>query len=458
MVKSRERFNSHPARVASNGGTSTKGDRSACLSQDYFSMFCYAWDVLDEGTASFAQLSKQLGLTNISIAASYHGGKALLPHNKQQHVYFIEEGAVYFPAAHRYFKNTRLKPRVSRLAADRDIFRDIVERCGKTGVSTTAWTVALHNTHLGLTYPDVTTQNVFGDHYFHSLCPSQPDVIAYMRALAGTLASYPIEAVEFETFEFVPFRHYAFLEKEGIGVTPFAGLLLSLCFCPACLSAAKRLGVNARLIAKAVKVWLQEYFQGKNRRHGQVEAQLSSIDGLAEYLDVRFNVLAHGFREIADLLHAENKRVISLVIGQEQRRDHLTGIDLERVASDADAIETLFYKRLPQEASGVIQAIRKAAGKDTSVYLAVRPGYPDARDANDVMQMTKSILKAGGNGISYYNFGLLEKHHLDWIRKATGNTGHPNKGPSDMAAAGTGRLKPETEKTFVRANVLRQAF
>ncbi len=65
-----------------------------------------------------------------------------------------------------------------------------------------------------------------------------------MGALAANLAHYSIDAVDFEAFHFIPYRHYSFAEKEGIEVTPFAGLLLSLCFCEACNSAARRRRVN----------------------------------------------------------------------------------------------------------------------------------------------------------------------------------------------------------------------
>jgi hypothetical protein len=454
MVKRLKRGASDLTRVAINRNGST-GDSNTSPVRTYFSLYCYAWDVLDEGPDSFARLAEDLGLTNISMAASYHGGKALLPHNAEHHVYFIEEGAVYFQPSRRFFGTTKMKPRVSRLAADRDIFRDIVEACGKQGVATTAWTVAIHNTHLGTEYPELTTQNAFGDRYFHSLCPSQPDVMAYMRALAANLATYPLDAVELETFEFIPFRHYAFVEKEGIGVTPMAGLLLSLCFCPACLLVATRFRINARAVGKVVKLWLNGYFEGKNRSLRPIESGVSLIPGLAEYLDMRFSVLADGLKDVADLLHAEKKKVISIVIGQERRFDYPTGVDLRRLARISDAVETLFYNRHPREAAGMVQAIHEAADRDVDVYFAVRPGHPDAENANRVVELTNSILRGGGKGISYYNFGLLEKFHLDWIRRAIAQSSHGRQTRSRLSVKGNRHLKLDTRGDFVTPNVLR---
>lgn len=425
--------------------------------RDYFSLYCYPWDVLDERPNSFGLMAAELGLTNISVAASYHGGKALLPHNSKHHVYYIEDGAVYFRPSARYFKHTRIKPRVSRLATSRDGFRDIVETCGSNGIKTTAWTVALHNTHLGVTYPDLTSENVFGERYFHSLCPSNPDVMAYMRALAGNLASYPIDAVEFESFEFIPFRHYAFLEKEGMGVTPFANLLLSLCFCSSCVLRAKALHINTRQLTKSIKAWLQRYFEGKNRSTATEEHQISSIAGLREYLNLRFTILSQAFQEISSLLHAENKRVIPLVISQEKQLDFLTGIDLRRIGACSDAIEALFYNRQPQESGATVEAIHKAVGHGIDVYFAVRPGYPDANNVDDVIRMTKSILGSGGKGISYYNFGLLERYRMRWIGRAIRESTRKNtklRAADETTAHTLKEIKPQ----FAGANVLRSAF
>lgn len=381
-------------------------------------MYCYMWDILDEGINSFADLVKDAGLTDISLASAYHGGKALHPHNQKHHVYFIEDGAIYFKPWGRLFERSKMKPRVSRLVAEHDFWKDIVTACEKRGIGTTAWTVSLHNTYLGTTYPECTTQNAFGDRYLHSLCPSQPEVMDYMRAVARNLAAYPIQAVEFESFDFIPFRHYSFLEKEGIKLTPFAALLLSICFCPACLLQAKRQHVNGEAVAKRTRIWLEQYFAGQNRHERRHELEIATIPGLEEYLKMRFDVLANCFSDIAETLKAQNKRVIYIVIGQEQRLNYLTGIDLRQVGLHLDAIEVLFYKRKLAEAPGIVRRIRRATEKRTEVYFAVRPGYPDANRATDVIRMTNAVLKAGVTGVSYYNFGLLEKFHMGWIRQA----------------------------------------
>ena len=420
----------------------------------YLSLYCYPWDVLDEGPAAFAKLTRSAGLNHINMASSYHGGKAFLPHNSRSRVYYIEDGAVYFPPSPQFFGATKMQPRVSRLVTDHDPYKDIVEACEKEGVGVTAWTVFIHNSHLGTTYPEFTTQNVFGDRYLHALCPSQPAVQEYMRALAGNLASYPISGVEFECFEFISFRHYSFLEKEGTGVTPFAEMMLSLCFCPACLAAAKQRRVNGAAVEKAVKDWLEEYFEGKHRFGGAVALKISSVSGLADYLEMRFAVLEELFNDVAGVLHARNKKAYLIIIGQEERRHYLSGIDLQRQGQVADAVTALFYARKPEEAPGIVRGIRRAAGAKTAVHFAVRPGYPDAASPADVIRLTEASLKAGVNGIGYYNFGLLEKFHLDWVRKAVASINRGATHTAQPAKKAIGKGKPGSDP-YIALNVLR---
>ena len=67
---------------------------------------------------------------------------------------------------------------------------------------------------------------------------------------------------------------------------------------------------------------------------------------------------------------------------------------------------------------GIAQRMRRASDNKPQLYFAVRPGYPDAERAADVVRTTKAIVKAGADGISCYNFGLLEKPHMEWVKQA----------------------------------------
>ncbi len=48
----------------------------------YAALYTYPWDVIDESAELFCEHAReQLGVDTISLAASYHAAKLILPHN-----------------------------------------------------------------------------------------------------------------------------------------------------------------------------------------------------------------------------------------------------------------------------------------------------------------------------------------------------------------------------------------
>ena len=130
-------------------------------------MYTYAWDLQEEGVKAVASRLRDAGLNTITLATSYHAGKFLRPHAPRRKVYFPEDGAVYFrPSLTRY---RRIKPRVASMADDFDALRELETHA--SDFDRVSWTVGLHNTPLGIAYPDLTAQNAFGDPLLNSLCP-----------------------------------------------------------------------------------------------------------------------------------------------------------------------------------------------------------------------------------------------------------------------------------------------
>src|SRR5690348_9165355 len=148
------------------------------------SLWTYPWDLLDEGPErALAQIAEGGGFTGVSLAATYHATKALLPHNPRRKVYFAEDGVVYFRT--RQDRYGRIQPRPSALRAQGDVFALAAAACERHGLELNAWVICTHGTPLGLAYPDLTLRTPFGDPLLHSLCPSQPEVRRYLTTLLG---------------------------------------------------------------------------------------------------------------------------------------------------------------------------------------------------------------------------------------------------------------------------------
>ena len=51
-------------------------------------LFCYPWDVIDEGYDAIINAVKGSGLNSIYITVNYHSGMFFLPHSLKRKIYF----------------------------------------------------------------------------------------------------------------------------------------------------------------------------------------------------------------------------------------------------------------------------------------------------------------------------------------------------------------------------------
>ena len=132
------------------------------------SIFCFATDLADEGIESVLDnVQHRGGLSGVTVAAAYHEGRDVFPHNPAHKVRFLESGAVFFPPGPS-LRASRLQPPVS----ESPVLPEILAAADRRGQAVRAWTVFLHNGALAAVYPDCTPENAFGDRYLTELCPA----------------------------------------------------------------------------------------------------------------------------------------------------------------------------------------------------------------------------------------------------------------------------------------------
>jgi hypothetical protein len=88
------------------------------------------------------------------------------------------------------------------------------------------------------------------------------------------------------------------------------------------------------------------------------------------------------------------------------------------MAKHCDGLEIPFYEADLARLLADVLDCRRRAGPQAVISAILRPGHPDiATEA----QLQSSISTLAGQGIqqfSFYNFGMLRPHNLDWIRSA----------------------------------------
>src|SRR2546427_1094394 len=259
----------------------------------YAAMYLHPWDLVDEGPESVLERMAHSGINAVNIAASYHSGRYLLPHNPKRRIYYAEEGVVYFAPDLKQYRDSRFKPQRSGTFSGVDVLRLISEHSKRYGMRTNAWTVLLHNSLLGSRHPEATITNLQGDREVNSLCPNNPDAQEYVRALVGDLASnHELDSISLESASF-PWGAYHGDHHEMIGVPlePILNELLASCFCVHCSGQAKNWGINLLKVREVARRIVRETI------NDPVSANVSEEERLRNY-----HAVTSGVPEIADLI------------------------------------------------------------------------------------------------------------------------------------------------------------
>ncbi|MEO8667711.1 MAG: hypothetical protein ABI399_04290 [Bauldia sp.] len=384
----------------------------------YRAISAYAWDLAERPIAEIAAEVKGLGLNTITLAGAYHAGKFMRPRGKAGKVYFPEDGTVYFrPEAKRY---GRIKPVENSLNASHDFFAEI----GKTGLAVNAWMVLLHNTRLGMTYPDATVENAFGDRYVYALCPSAPAAREYAVALSADItANYPVLGISCESPGFAPYNHGFHHEFALMRQNRWFDNLMGLCFCDHCRTGASAAGIDADGLRSRIKAdiesWLASDFDLPDDMAEAFWLADTRTDGdLSRLLSWRCDVTTSLVAEIKTAIRKDAAFAIIPSVARPTGGAWYEGSDLAALAVTAGIVEACFYEpsaeRVRVDAFDVQRRLR-GKGKLRGI---LRPAHPDLKSKGEVMAAVAGLKDAGITDLAFYNYGHLRPAGLKWIGEA----------------------------------------
>ncbi len=379
------------------------------------SMWMYLWDLADGGYAEVFARLKENRLDAISLASAYHAGKFLTPHNPKRKVVFLEDGTVYFRPRQELFG--RVQPRVNSLVENGDDLAKTVREAEKAGLQVNAWVVCCHNTPLGTAYPDIACRNAFGDAVSHNLCPSHPDVRAYLRGVVRNVAEYGVGRIELEAMQFQPFVHGFHHEREGIALNPAMRFLLGLCFCPSCRARAAAAHVEIAKVLQFTKETLERFFEDERN----VADRYASVSDLPE--------------ELFDAFHAWRRSVIVSLAGELQEAVNGTSTVLRPMATlDADYRVVIANDpaAVAQITGGVLalgyvkdgsalraplaELQRNISGKE--IVAGFQVGLPESGGREEFADRMRVAREMGIRKFNFYNYGFIPHARLGWIREA----------------------------------------
>jgi hypothetical protein len=405
------------------------------------SMLAFATDLHDEGLeVVLGNVQERAGVDGLTMAVAYHDARDLFPHNPAHKVRYLEGGAVFFQPDGSRYKDLRLQPRVAELARTGDPLGDLCAAAGERGMDVNAWVVFLHNDRLGFTHPECATQNAFGDRYFTDLCPSNPEVRAYARALASDVARYEVSTILAESLHFHGLTHGYHHERYFEELGTVGTYLLGLCFCVHCLAAAHQSGVDAERIHRAVRDELGHRFAGDGGSDGSEELTLDRLaafggEQLPGYLDARIKTVTSLVAEVSAAVEERTSVAFLDLSGAEKgfATGHpggdaaptigwQVGIDVTSLEEACDTVEATGYAADPDRLSFDLDAYRTLLADASQLGLVLRPMPPDSRSADNLAEKVTRARERELERIDFYHYGFCRLRSLDWIRHSLSST------------------------------------
>jgi hypothetical protein len=384
----------------------------------YRAIYAYAWDLAEAGVPPAVEEFRGLGLDTVTVAGSYHAGKFLRPHGTSGKVYFPEDGTVYFAAdAERY---GALKPLANSLVAEHDVIGELVA----TGIAVNVWLVLLHNTRLGMAHPDAVCRNAFGDPYYHSLCPSAPEARRYAVALATEVTErYPVAGVSLESPGFAPYVHGYHHEFALVRSNAWLEAQLGLCFCPHCVAAAQRAGIDAERLRVRVGAEVSAYLDSDvdyppDMAEAFWRADVAADGDLRRFLDFRCTVVTSLVAEIRAAVRADASVAVIPSVTRPTAGAWYEGSDLGALAATAGVVEACFYEPSALRVKADLFDIRRRLRGHGRLRGILRPAHPDLSSKGEFLAAVAALREGGVEELAFYNWGHLRRANLSWIGEA----------------------------------------
>jgi hypothetical protein len=400
-------------------------------------VFAFASDLVDEGMAAVLDnVAGRAGVGGVTMAAAYHHGRDIFPHNPARKVHFLEGGTVFFQPDPNRYRGLMLQPHVSRLARESDVLADLCREASARSLRTRAWTVYLHNYTLGEAHPDCACHNVFGDAHLTDLCPSNPDVRAYVRALTADIASKGVATVVAESLHFHGLEHGFHHERYFIGLGALGNHLLGLCFCEHCMAAARGRGVDAESLRTEAGRELERRFVAEPEREEPELARelIGAFAGgeLGAYMEARTATVTSLVSEAAESAAAEGAgfafidlsgAIKGYATGIPQGDPAPTiawqfGIDIAGVAEACGQVEAIGYAADPERLRFDLAAYRSIIGPERRLSVIMRPMKPDCDSPENLAAKLAVARESGAIETGFYHYGFMRLESLDLIRSA----------------------------------------
>jgi hypothetical protein len=381
------------------------------------SMWAHPWDLVDEGSEQAAQRLAAIGIDEINLATAMHSVQTLNPHNPERKTFFAD-ASIYFQPDHDRYE--AITPDVNPTMGDADWLGEIADGFADAPVDLNSWSATFHSSSLGRQHLDATIESPFGDSLVWGLCPSNPVVQEYGRALTTDLAERDVfGTIEMELADYQYGTGYGWHHQEWFTrMGPLGEFLFGLCFCDHCRERAREAGVDVDSARDNARAGLTDRFEGRIPHDIDVGGWLAEHPSVDAYTDIRRETLLSLFEDFDSIIDPADFGYYLKMgglgddrMGIEHSWKH--GLDLGGLSDLLDTVTVLAYHRDPTVVRDDVNVTRTFF--DDTVRAGILAGSPITHDRAALRSQVEAAVDAGADELSFYGYGVLPDRNLSWI-------------------------------------------
>lgn len=378
-------------------------------------LLCHLWDLEDEGIdPALDRIQGDLGAQGLTVPVTHPGLEQLRSHDGVRPRWFRSAGGLQFQPDLSAYRSTRARPLVAEWLKKRNPLAKVSEACRDRGLTLHAWLDCCDSAAMVAANPALATKDAFGEPSARWMCPRNPDVCEYLRALVGeTVRMYGCTAIELDAW-LAP--HFAGPPPPTVlGFSPDAvtALLLCLCFCESCRQATARDGIDIAAAERAARLDLERTLHtGGDERRASLDDYLGTHQAIRNLLDWRREGIA---RLVRDLRHEAGSATVRVVLPPPATAD----LTLLRQVGPAGGGVCVPLEHADEglTRTAVRLGAETAPGADRT-WLAVDARTPPVRDAADLVRNLNLAAELGAAGAHVMNYGMIAPSRLPWVKQA----------------------------------------
>lgn len=367
---------------------------------------------------------KEAGLSGINLALNYHASRDFLLRQGPQ-LEYLSDGFHYYKVDKSHYESGALIPAEFDQLPSNQLLENVLAEAKQQDFEVNAWAVYMHNSALGMTYPNATVTNVFGNKFLSELCPINKSVQGYAIGLTKDLASRGVRSIMTESLHFHGARHGEHHERFFMELSPVTEFLYSLCFCADCKS---NFTGDADSLALKIKEKLQMVFNDKDPWLGKLLTKELLVEILGpeilNYLSARESAVSKLYEKVVAAARASGVKfkyedqspLLDTNSAETLNRSWELGIDNQSISKIVDIYEPLTYRTTPAAVSALIDSYQKEISAPISAIL--RPTFPDCTEQENLIKKVEVLKQLGITDIDFYLLDTFRPRDLTWIKKA----------------------------------------